>query len=593
MYNIVINSLEKFMNKLVVDTKNDKMRDFLRFVDNQESYFTSDDSLSEIDNNKNIWAGFAYQVFLERYEGKELTSREENFLNAYFTKYILEAKELTKLEKDLKGLYLKHRLSDDYALNHVLNENKEPIYPVFENGVKEYATTIEGLVSLIMGEDIKVEIVSKEENKTNKDLVYNDKTKTFILDKNFIEDIYYNMLINNYSITDTFQKVHEMCIEMELAKLNKVKKEDISLTALTYTMEDYLYSKGTKNTKVSKAYAELFDSIIANKQIDLDAREEALLKICAANWLYSDSEYKANNPIVRGYLNDELIKNNNAPHIRRDARFISGIEYPEEVFITMFNMYINGLKTMPKTKLTNVTKYFARNGNALTVLDMGLILKEYDSKIVKAKDDEEKQVELEIERDKVKKVLKYIKDTVPSYKIEEKLLKLVTQDLTEEDALRLDDEIISDCLSNYGAYQDMKYRLEHMYNQLDNLASSNSISKINFVRSKEKVLSNMIDKFSHIDTEINYFLYRLGSEFEFESPKTTLVITKQDDMNKILSAIQELMGRGIVTSEKMIDESIKYGTPVLRNLTPGLKQFAEDLLAAKGVKEFKKKKSIK
>ena len=133
MYNIVINSLEKFMNKLVVDTKNDKMRDFLRFVDNQESYFTSDDSLSEIDNNKNIWAGFAYQVFLERYEGKELTSREENFLNAYFTKYILEAKELTKLEKDLKGLYLKHRLSDDYALNHVLNENKEPIYPVFEN----------------------------------------------------------------------------------------------------------------------------------------------------------------------------------------------------------------------------------------------------------------------------------------------------------------------------------------------------------------------------------------------------------------------------------------------------------------------------
>ena len=159
--------------------------------------------------------------------------------------------------------------------------------------------------------------------------------------------------------------------------------------------------------------------------------------------------------------------------------------------------------------------------------------------------------------------------------------------------MKLDDEIISDCISNYGAYQDMKYRIEHMYNQLDNLASSNSLSKINFVRSKEKVLANMIDKFSHIDTEINDFLYRLGSEFEFESPKTTLVITKQDDMNKILSAIQELMGRGIVTSEKMIESSIKNGTPVLRNLTPGFKKFAEDLLAAKGVKEFKKKKSIK
>lgn len=593
MYNIVINSLENFMNKLVIDTKNDKMRDFLRYVENQEGYFTSDDTLAEIHNSKNIWAGFAYQVFLEKYEGKELSNREENFLNAYFEKYILSAKELTKLEKDLKGLYLKHRLSDDYPLNHVLNENKEPIYPVFENGVKEYATTIEGLVSLIMGEDIKVEVVEKEEGKTTKDLVYNDKTKTFTLDKKFIGDVYYNMLTNYYSITDTFQKVHEMCIEVELAKLNKVKKEDISLTALVYTMEDYLYSKGTKNTKVSKAYAELFDSIIANKQIDLDAREAALLKICSANWLYSDSEYKANNPIMRGYLNDELIKNNNAPHIRRDARFLSGVGYPEEVFVTMFNMYVNGLKTMPKTKLTNVTKYFAINGNALTVLDMGLILKEYDSKIVKAKDDEEKQIKLEIEKGKVKKVLKYIKDTVPSYKIEEKLLKLVTQDLTEEDAVKLDDEIISDCISNYGAYQDMKYRIEHMYNQLDNLASSNSLSKINFVRSKEKVLANMIDKFSHIDTEINDFLYRLGSEFEFESPKTTLVITKQDDMNKILSAIQELMGRGIVTSEKMVESSIKNGTPVLRNLTPGFKKFAEDLLAAKGVKEFKKKKSIK
>jgi hypothetical protein len=64
-------------------------------------------------------------------------------------------------------------------------------------------------------------------------------------------------------------------------------------------------------------------------------------------------------------------------------------------------------------------------------------------------------------------------------------------------------------------------------------------------------------------------------------------------MNKILSAVQELMGRGIITSEQMINDSIKNGTPILRNLTPGYKKFAEDILAAKGVKEFKKKKSIK
>ena len=593
MYNIVVNSLEDFMSKLVVNTKNDKMRDFLRYVDNRDSYFTSEDDISEINDNKNIWAGFAYQVFLSGVIGNELSQREELFLDAYFNKYILDEKELTKLEKNLKGFYLKHRLSSDFKYNHCLDENKNALHPEYENGLKEYVATIAGLVSLIMDEDVKVNVIEANQERPNKEIVYNDKTKTFTLDEKFISDVYYDMLTENNTITTTFEKVHMMCIEMELAKLNKVKKEEISLRALSYTLEDYLYSKGTKNTKVGKAYAELFDSIIANRRIILDAREEAFTKIASANWLYNDAEYKADNLIMRSYLNDLLIQNNNAPHIRRDARYLSGIEYPEEVFKTMFNMYVNGLKAMPKTKLTNVTKYFARNGNALTVLDMGLILKEYDAKIAKVKDDEDKQAELEFEKSQVKKVMKYIKDTVPSYKIEEKLLKLVTQELTQEEAKKLDDEIISECISDYGAYQDMKYRLEHMYTQLDNLASSNSISKINFVRSKEKVLANMIDKFSHIDTEIDIFLSYLGSEFEFESPEKTLVITKQDDMNKILSAIQELMGRGIVTSEKMINNSIRYGTPVLRNLTPGFKKFAEDLLAAKGVKEFKKAKSIK
>ncbi len=593
MYNIVINSLEDFMNKLVVNTKNDKMRDFLRYVDSRDTYFTSDDSIEEINNSKNVWAGFAYQVFLDGINGHELSTREETFLDAYFTKYILTQDNLTLLEKNLKGLYLKHRLSSDFKYNHVLDENRSIMHPEFEKGLKEYVTTIEGLVSLIMGEDVKVDLIETNEEHPNKNITYNDKTKTFTLDEKFISDVYYDMLTENNTITTTFEKVHMMCIEMEIAKLNKVKKEDISLTALVYTLEDYLYSKGSKNTKVGKAYAELFDSIIANKRIELDAKEEAFIKVASANWLYSESEYKADNLILRNYLNDVLIQNNNAPHIRRDARYISGIEYPEEVFITMFNMYVNGLKAMPKTKLTNVTKYFARNGNALTVLDMGLILKEYDAKIAKSNDDEEKQANLENEKSKVRKVMKYIKDTVPSYQIEEKLLKYVTQEMSEEEAKKLDDEIISQCISDYGAYQDMKYRIEHMYNQLDNLASSNSVSKINYIRSKERVLSNMISRFSHIDKEIEIFLSYLGSEFEFESPEKTLVITKHDDMNKILSAIQELMGRGIVTSEKMINDSIEYGTPVLRNLTPGFKKFAQDLLAAKGVKEFKKAKSIK
>ena len=136
------------------------------------------------------------------------------------SKYILSAKELTKLEKDLKGLYLKHRLSDDYPLNHVLNENKEPIYPVFENGVKEYATTIEGLVSLIMGEDIKVEVVEKE---TSGFLGLNKKPakvrvalKETMQDKavNFLEDVFKLMEIQSEITVDYIEEEKTMNINI-------------------------------------------------------------------------------------------------------------------------------------------------------------------------------------------------------------------------------------------------------------------------------------------------------------------------------------------------------------------------------------------
>ena len=43
----------------------------------------------------------------------------------------------------------------------------------------------------------------------------------------------------------------------------------------------------------------------------------------------------------------------------------------------------------------------------------------------------------------------------------------------------------------------------------------------------------------------------------------------------------------------MVKDSIMYGTPILRDITPGYKKFAEDVLAGKGVKEFKKSKKNK
>ena len=75
--------------------------------------------------------------------------------------------------------------------------------------------------------------------------------------------------------------------------------------------------------------------------------------------------------------------------------------------------------------------------------------------------------------------------------------------------------------------------------------------------------------------------------------KRNVVIHNPVEMNKIISIVQQLIGRGVITSEEMINDSIINGTPIIRNLNPGFKKFVEDLLASKGVKEFKTDKKRK
>ena len=587
MYNIEIRALEEFMNKLSIDTKNDKIREFLRYVGSRDTYFNEDDSSYDILKTKNVWAGYAYMVFVDKMTGKELTAREETFLNTYLNNYILNT-DIEGMEKEFKGLYLKYRLSKDFPSNNVLDEHKHAIHPDFENGLEEYRITMAHMMSLIMGEDI--EIVLDEANGIKSTIAYNDKTKKFVINEKYLSDAYFDFVSNNCSFTENFKEIHKLAYIIELTKLHRIRKEEISTRALIYTLEDYLYSKASKNTKVAKAYNELFNSIIKNKQIDLDAQEEAFLKLASSGWLYREAEYGSSNNLVRAYINELLISNNHARHLIRDANYIDETDTHTAAFVHLFNMYVNGLKAMPKTKLTNVTKYFVRNGNALTVLDMAIILKEYDAKILKAKDDEEKQIELEDERNQVRKVMKHIKENVPSYKIEEKVLKLVTGELTDKEKAELEEVIFNECFDNYTAFQDVKYRVSHMYSQLDNLAGSNSKSKINLIRTKERIYSSMMEDFKKVEAKIMDAIYRLGGDFQFEDASRTLVITQPDDMNKILSALQELIGRGVVTSEQMVKDSIMYGTPVLRDLSPGFKKFAEDVLASKGVKEFKKSK---
>jgi hypothetical protein len=394
---------------------------------------------------------------------------------------------------------------------------------------------------------------------------------------------------------------------MELYELNNIRKNEISVTALIYTIEDYLYSKALKVNGVGKAYAALYKNTIAHKLIDVDARERAFDKLVSAFSLNINNRYGAMGDLINHHLNDLLIDNNHLRHYIADAKYFDTNNLQDDAFSKLFAMYVNGLKAMPKTKLTNVTKYFAINGNTLTVLDMNLIIKDYDHKIAKlekaienAKDEDEiisltsKKDAIEIEKNNVKKVMKYIKDRVISYQIEEKLLKYTSDEkLSKEEKTEIYDHILDLCFDNYSEYLEMKHRVKHMYDQLDNLAGSNSPSKIALIRFKESTLSKMIKAFDDLDQYLEWKKLQLSSNFEFEDASRTLVIHEVKDMDKVISLVQELIGRGVITSEKMIKDSIENGTPLMRNLNPGFKEFAQDALAAKGVKEFKKKKPKK
>ena len=52
MNGIIVNSLNNFMSNLSIDTKNDKIRDFLRYMDSKETYFSNEDDELEIINTR-------------------------------------------------------------------------------------------------------------------------------------------------------------------------------------------------------------------------------------------------------------------------------------------------------------------------------------------------------------------------------------------------------------------------------------------------------------------------------------------------------------------------------------------------------------
>jgi len=600
MSGMLVKSLDNYMGSLSVNLKNEKVREFLRYMSSRDSYFLDEDTQEEILETKNMWAGFAYMTLLDSINGKELTQREESFLEKYFVEYLL-IEQSVGLERDLKGFYTKYRLSGDYYPNKIAidPQTQWANHPEFEEGVEEYRKTVESIISEVYGR--KIEVVVEEENDLHPlaEIQYFSKANKLILNEKFVSHAYIDMLRDGYDITHAFDMIYKICTQMELTELNKVKKNEISVTALIYTIEDYLYGKALKSNKIGGVYNALYNSVLANKLIDIHARDNAFMKLITKPMFFKDNEYGITNDRLDTYFNNLLSDNNHLLHYIPDARYFDTNNLDRDAFSKLFTMYVNGLKAMPKTKLTNVTKYFVLNGNALTTLDMMVIINEYNFKIKKleTKDDQisaSKKEQLIKEKNEIAKVMNFIKENVNSYNIEQQLLELVMNEkLSSEERNKVMDVIIDRCFENYSDYLEMKHRVTHMYTQLDNLAGSNSPSKIASIRLKREILSKVMDKFSEIDELLEWKKIQLSDGFEFEDSAKNIVIHQVKNMDKVLTIVQELIGRGIITSEDMINDSIENGTPLIRNLTPGFKEFVEDALATKGVKEFRKKKNKK
>ena len=207
MNGIIVNSLNNFMSNLSIDTKNDKIRDFLRYMDSKETYFSSEDDELEIINTRNIWAGYAYLVFMDKENGIQLSDREKMFLDRYFNEYLLN-ENTTDYESDLKSMYLKYRLSENYPFNHCVDEFYNPITPYWQQGVEEYRKTIEGFISLIYGNKIELEIVDQHTHPSIS-VVYNEKANKLRVAEYYFKGKYMDLLKNGKPEV-SFEQIYEL-----------------------------------------------------------------------------------------------------------------------------------------------------------------------------------------------------------------------------------------------------------------------------------------------------------------------------------------------------------------------------------------------
>ena len=570
-----IYAIEEFMKTLKTDHKVEVMKDFLRFR-KDDNYFKFD-SDEEIERVKNTWAAYAFEI-LKNGLSDEYTIEDdakilflaEDFKEEYFDNYLLNNKN-TEIEGLLKNAYLKYRLTKDYKKNDVLNQHGWAKHPEYENGVEEFLKTITSLINEVY--DTNIEIRVDEHNMFRSPIKGNHKKNEVVISTHTLDSYYLDFLREGYNIDKVMNLLFEISKAIELSKLENIKRNEISEIAAIYTMEDYLESKSLKGTKLARAYSNLYHGIIANKLITINSSVEAKYQLLEIAYkLLSVENKNMNNQIALSY--DNIDKNvSDMKHYYNDVNYVTGCdedELEQEGLNKVYQLYVNGLKAMPKSHITKVTKYFAINGNALTYYDMYMNLKGIEFKILKEKDSLKKEALIK-QKEELEEVINLVTQLGHTYKIEKDIYKLVNY---KKDNISI--ELIMEVAEHPEDFKSCINRITTAYENLNQLASSGSPCKVKNILAKKAFLEKVMDKCEEIISEVNQ-----GLDFDDEK---SIYLKKVTNRAKLVALLQEITGQGILAIEKELDEALVNKTPILTNLNPGFKKFAIEAINCKGAK---------
>ena len=262
-------------------------------------------------------------------------------------------------------------------------------------------------------------------------------------------------------------------------------------------------------------------------------------------------------------------------HYYEDARYFDTTNLEEDAFAKLFNMYLNGLKGMPKSNLSDVTKYFALNGRPLTIMEMDEIMLKLSNKANKEKSEEKKAILL-AKANEVSSIIELVKSQSYSYTLEEKIINYINN------KIKLDDELLNDAKDHYSDFLTLESRLKSAHLHVQQLPSSGSASKAARIVAENDKLYAMLKMCEVIKYELDS---KAAIKVDYDRD---IVIKKTTNRHKAMTMVQELSGKNLLDCDNDLLQSMYYGEALFADLNPGFKEFITKALELNGVSEFRK-----